>query len=540
MKPESNNNAFMNSNHYHTIIVGGGIAGLTAAAYMAREKKRVLLLEKNNKCGGLVSSFKHKGFQFEAGVRALEDAGIIIPMLEDLGIELEFVRSPVTVGIEKDVLHIKDKSSVSDYEQLLKKYYPNSKDEIEVIIKIIRKIMKHMEVLYGVANPFFKDLKRDRNYIFKELLPWLPKFIFTIGKINKMNMPVENYLETIIKNQSLRDIISQHFFRHTPTFFALSYFSLYLDYQYPVNGVGSLADAVYNKVLELGGQVKTETLVTEVNAGEQWLKDDKNNTYTYDKLIWAADLKYFYKNTSVQGLPLKIQKTFESEKKSILERQGGDSVYSLFLEVDEPLETFKNIASGHFFYSPSRKGLGKLHTQDLNNIIDNWKQVTKVELYAWLDKFTELNTYEISIPGLKNPDFVPKGKSGIIVSFLIEYDLFAKLKDAGWYEELRQELEMRIVNVLSNSIYPMLKEKLMDSFSFTPLSIQNRVASSEGAIVGWSFQESIPVPNKIQDARKSVVTSIPNIFKAGQWTYSPAGVPMSILTGKIAADRVCK
>ena len=530
----------MANKHYHTVIVGGGIAGLTAAAYLAREKKNVLLIEKNDECGGLVSSFKHKGFQFEAGVRALEDAGIIIPMLEDLGIKLDFVDSPVTVGIEKDVLHIKDKSSVSDYELLLKKYYPESKEEIEAIIKTIRKIMKHMDVLYGVANPFFKDLKRDRKYIFKELLPWLPKFIFTIGKINKMNMPVESYLETIIKNQSLRDIISQHFFKHTPTFFALSYFSLYLDYQYPVNGVGSLADAVYNKVLELGGEVKTKTIVKEVNAMEQWVKDDQNNSYTYKNLIWAADLKYFYKNTTVQGLPLKVQKKFEIEKSAMLERRGSDSVYSLYLEVDEPLETFKNIASGHFFYSPSRLGLGTLHTEKLNQLIDNWDKVTKDELYAWLDKFTELNTYEISIPGLKNSSFVPEGKSGIIISFLTEFDLFEKLKEAGWYDEFRQELETRIVNVITDSIYPKLKEKVIDSFSFTPLSIQNRVASSEGAIIGWSFQESIPVPNKIQDAQKSVVTSIPNVFKAGQWTYSPAGVPMSILTGKLAADKVCK
>lgn len=530
----------MAHNSYHTIIVGGGIAGLTAAAYMARAKKKVLLIEKNDECGGLVSSFKHKGFQFEAGVRALEDAGIILPMLEDLAIKLNFVRSAVTVGIEKDVLHIKDKSSVDDYALLLKKYYPESTDEIEATIKIIRKIMKHMNVLYGVANPFFKDLKRDRSYIFKELLPWLPKFIFTIGKINRMNMPVEHYLETIIKNQSLRDIISQHFFRHTPSFFALSYFSLYLDYKYPVNGVGTLADAVLNKVLELGGEVKTSTVIKQVNATEQWVKDEQNNCYSYDNLIWAADLKHFYKNTSVEGLALKVRKKFELEKREMLERRGGDSVYSLFLEVDEPLDTFKEIASGHFFYSPSRKGLGNLHTYALNQLISNWNTLKKEDLYAWLDKFTALNTYEISIPGLKNASFVPEGKSGIIISFLIEFDLFAKLKEVGWYEEFRQELEKRIVDVISNSIYPMLKEKLIESFSFTPLSIKNRVASSEGAIVGWSFQESIPVPNKIQDAQKSVVTSIPNVFKAGQWTYSPAGVPMSILTGKLAADKVCK
>ncbi len=530
----------MKKTHYHTIVVGGGIAGLTAAAYVARDKNDVLLIEKNDECGGLVSSFNHKGFQFEAGVRALENAGIIIPMLEDLGIDLEFKKSPVTVGIEQDVLHIKDKNSIYDYGLLLKKYYPESEDEIDELIKLIRKIMKHMDVLYGVANPFFKDLKRDYKFIFTELLPWLPKFIFTIGKINKMNMPVEQFLETVIKNQSLRDIISQHFFRNTPTFFALSYFSLYLDYQYPVNGVGSLADAVYDKVLELGGEVKTETIIKHVNAAEQWVKDEQGNIYTYDNLIWAADLKYFYRNTSVLELPVEVQDKFNVEKYEMTSKHGGDSVYSLFLEVDEPLETFGSIASGHFFYSPSRKGLGNMHTTELNKLIKNWDKLTKDKLYDWLDKFTKLNTYEISIPGLKNSSFVPEGKTGIIISFLTEFDLFQKLKEIGWYEEFRQELETRIVNVITNSIYPMLKEKLIESFSFTPLSIQNRVASSEGAIVGWSFQEPVPVPNKIQNTQKSVVTSIPNIFKAGQWTYSPAGVPMSILTGKLAADKVCK
>ncbi|MBN2777565.1 MAG: NAD(P)/FAD-dependent oxidoreductase [Bacteroidales bacterium] len=530
----------MTKKHYNTIVVGGGIAGLTAAAYIARDKKSVLLIEKNKECGGLVNSFRHKGFQFEAGVRALEDAGIIIPMLQDLGIKLEFKKSPVSVGIEKDVIHIKDKNSLNDYALLLKKHYPESVDEIDEIIRIIRKIMKHMDVLYGVSNPFFKDLKRDYKFIFKELLPWLPKFAFTIGKINKMNMPVEKYLENVIKNQSLRDIISQHFFKNTPTFFALSYFSLYLDYKYPVNGVGSLADSVYNKVIELGGEVLTETIITRINATEQWVKDDKNNVYTYDNLIWAADLKYFYSNTEIIGLSEVIKSKFIAEQKEMLGKRGGDSVYSLFLEVDEPLQSFEEIASGHFFYSPSSKGLGTLHTTDLTQLIKNWDKITKRELYDWLDKFTELNTYEISIPGLKNPNFVPQGKTGIIISFLIEYDLFVKLKQMDWYDEFRQELEARIVNVITNSIYPMLKEKLMDSFSFTPLSIQSRVASSEGAIVGWSFQESVPVPNRIQDTQKSVVTSIPNIYKAGQWTYSPAGVPMSILTGKLAADKVCK
>jgi phytoene dehydrogenase-like protein len=85
-----------------------------------------------------------------------------------------------------------------------------------------------------------------------------------------------------------------------------------------------------------------------------------------------------------------------------------------------------------------------------------------------------------------------------------------------------------------------LKNKIIARFSHTPLSIEKRVGSSEGAITGWSFGKNMPVVNKIQFSDRSVLTPIPSIYQAGQWAYSPAGVPMSILTGKLAADRVLK
>ncbi len=68
--------------------------------------------------------------------------------------------------------------------------------------------------------------------------------------------------------------------------------------------------------------------------------------------------------------------------------------------------------------------------------------------------------------------------------------------------------------------------------------MKSRVGTSEGAITGWSFREPVPVINKIMAANRAVVTPIPSIFQAGQWTYSPAGVPMSVLTGKLAALRI--
>jgi phytoene dehydrogenase-like protein len=304
--------------------------------------------------------------------------------------------------------------------------------------------------------------------------------------------------------------------------------------------VGKLPDAIRMKISEFGGEIKMETKIVEVTAEKSIIKDQNDTTYHYDNLIWAADLKTLYNITISEGLLPKIKTSFEKSKSTMLKNRGCDSVFSIFLGVDEPLESFRKIANGHFFYTPSKTGLGETHRGDLDHILNNFDKTEKSQILAWMDKFSRLNTYEISVPGLKDPDLAPPGKTGLIISFLAEYDLFNLIKKAGWYDEFISNLEDRVLKVISDSVYPMLKDKIITRFSFSPLNIENRVGSSEGAIVGWSFQKTMPVINKIQYSDRSVITPLPSVYQAGQWAYSPAGVPMSILTGKLAAEKALK
>ncbi len=57
-----------------------------------------------------------------------------------------------------------------------------------------------------------------------------------------------------------------------------------------------------------------------------------------------------------------------------------------------------------------------------------------------LDKFLELNTFEISIPGLKDSSLVAKNKTGIIIiiCFLADYNLFKNVQESCCYEEFRR------------------------------------------------------------------------------------------------------
>ena len=83
--------------------------------------------------GGAITKFgKHmdrniKSLAAEAVNSALEDAGIIFPMLDDLGIQLDVVKSHVSVGVENEIIHIENLDSLTEYKNLLIKIYPESK-----------------------------------------------------------------------------------------------------------------------------------------------------------------------------------------------------------------------------------------------------------------------------------------------------------------------------------------------------------------------------------------------------------------------------
>ncbi len=92
---------------------------------------------------------------------------------------------------------------------------------------------------------------------------------------------------------------------------------------------------------------------------------------------------------------------FGEAKAKMLANKGGESVFTLFLQLDEPLESFGKIANGHFFYTPSRKGLGNTHRKELYDLLANFENTSKQQTLDWLDKFLNLHTLRFQFPALR-------------------------------------------------------------------------------------------------------------------------------------------
>jgi len=529
----------MDNREYDVIVVGGGIAGITAAAYLSKYNIKTVIFEKNEKAGGLVKTFEFNGFKYDGGARAFENSGVIYPMLKQLGISLDNVYNPVSVGIADNIIEFKDRNSLKDYQDLLCNAYPDNIDEIHEIIKEIEKVIDYMEVIYGIDNPMFSDDFTDKEYVFKQLIPWLLKYSVNINKAQKLNEPVNEYLLKFTKNQSLIDSITQHFFKGTPTFFALSYFGQYLDYSYPLGGTGTLIDKMTDYVKSKNNEILTNSEIVSVNINNKTVTTKENKEYSYKYLIWAADLRSLYHNAIIDGLKKSEMEKIDKTKNNVLSNKASDSVLSVFINTDIENEYYRKITKGHCFYTPDKRGIGTsmMDKRDvfLKDKSQNDEYITLKEIVY---EYLKLTTYEISIPSLRDGSMSPDNKTGLIVSTLIDYSLFSYANEKGWYEDLKEYCKKCVIDILNESIFEGFKSKVSEALCSTPITIEKVTNSFEGSITGWAFSNNMPVQSALTKIAKAIYTGIPDVYKAGQWSFYPSGIPTCIITGKLAADNI--
>jgi len=525
--------------HYDVIVVGSGMGGLTTAAYTARSGLKVLLLEKQAQPGGLFGSFQSGDYVFDHGARAVENSGIMFPMFKQLGLDLKFVKSPVHIRTKEHMVPITSDVELEPYANFLLSLFPEEKVAIANICKDIVSISKQMRVLYGIDNPLFvEDAFTNMTYLSKTLFPWFLKFIVTIPRTQRYFKPVIEHLKKFTKNQQLIDFISQHFFEETPAIFAMSYFSLYTDYNYPIGGTGKVVEAFINFFKQHQGECLLNQTVTKIDIDNKIVYSESGQSFRYKKVVWAGSTTLLHKVIETQDT-----KNKNKQKQALAltgKGKGADSVMSVFMKVKDPQRKLAKQAGMHTFYTPYLDGLSGHPITLIKDAHGQFIQ-DKDKVFTWLKEYYRRNTYEISVPVLRDSTLAPNDESGLIVSVLLDYRLTKFIADQGWYDDLKHVSNQYFVDILDETWLHGLKANTYQMIQASPLTMEKFAAVYEGSLSGWSFANR-PMLSEFLFTRvaKSVLTPYKDVYQAGQWAFAPAGLPTAALTGKLASDRIIK
>jgi hypothetical protein len=282
------------------------------------------------------------------------------------------------------------------------------------------------------------------------------------------------------------------------------------------------------------GEISNNTEITNIDLDQKTVTDGSGRKYSYRQLLWAANLKHLYQQIQIHpDTDNRIVKAVTETRNRISDLEGNNSILTVYFASKLAPGFFGKIATEHFFYTPNILGQSQAGPMPLGG---SWN-----EIKTWLERFFELTTYEISIPALRDARLSPKGKTGLVISLLFDFKLTRRIREIGFYEEYKKFSEEQITNILDQNIYPGLKDSMIERFSSSPLTMEQQTHNTGGAITGWAFTNTfIPAESKLAKIANSVNTPLPDVVQAGQWTFSPSGFPISLITGKLAADKIKK
>ncbi|MBW1847592.1 MAG: NAD(P)/FAD-dependent oxidoreductase, partial [Deltaproteobacteria bacterium] len=436
------------------IIIGGGMGGLSAATHLAVNNFKVLLLEQHDKVGGCATRFERGDFTFEASLHEMAGGGPgkkdrgLYQLLKAAGVDkkVEFIELPHFYRSIFPGVDITLPNNWEGFKRVLKEKWPEESEGIDEFQMLCSTVF---EEILSIKDLFrYKGLKAIAT---KALVPLRQRTFFKwSGKT------VQELLDHCFKNEDIKAVVSQlwvYYGAPVPEQAALIYLAatevFMTDGIWHFKGTSQeLSNAYAERIKELGGEVKTDTLVTKIimeNGIARGVKTAPGDTYT---------ARYVVANTDPYQLTNKLigKEHFpDSYIKKLKDLKPANSLFGVYMGLNIDLKK-AGYDDTEIFYNPTKDTV-VLHDNMMKGDFKNGSVV--LTIYS----------------NYGDPIYAPKGKSVVVLVSYSDYSIWPE--DESAYYKLKDEKVDELIKLASNAIPELADPKNIEvKEGFTPRTLK--------------------------------------------------------------------
>lgn len=485
------------STRYDIVIVGSGLGGLICAGILSKQGKKVCVLEKHNRIGGNLQTFKREGCLFDTGVHyigCMDPGQILHQVYKYLGVLDQMTLDRLDED-GYDVISIGEKeyklaNGYDNYAASLKTYFPEEGEAIDQFVDTLRNIWDNVGLL-------------NFNGRLNEELPGVWKY----------NQNAHDFIAGLTDNEELRAVLAGNNglytgnSQKTPLYMMANINSFFIKSAWRLAGGGSqLAEALGEQVEKAGGKVIVKANVVKLKAE--------------DKRIEAAVLdngEEIYGDTFISNIhpsltmdlldPGVLRRVYVDRIKSL---ENGISVFTLYLTLEKGKVPHRN---SNLYYSKDTK-VWDLHKDPEQEWPHGYMLYTTEDDHSG---FAE----SMTIITMMRFDEVEQWSNTTVE------------KRGEAYNQFKKERSEALLALVSQK-YPELKEAVKSSFVSTPLTFRDYTGTVRGSMYGIEKDSHDPVRTSILPN-----TKVKNLFLTGQNIniHGTLGVTMgSLLTCAYMVD----
>lgn len=500
-------------NNYDVITVGGGIGGLFASAKLAQQGKKVLLIEKHSVVGGFCTSFKRKGYFFEAAIHALnglEDTkSVFYKNFTDLDIlrRLPLIKLPefYAVKIGNDTIEIP--ADWREAQEYLLKRYPSEKTGIATFFTELIGLNRE---LTGFPRGKWKILS---------MLPILPFKFPRVLKYFKQNLA--SFIDSLTQNEELKIVLTANacYYHDNPADYSMLHFAAGQGSYFTggasfiTGGSGAIAEILAEDIRKAGGEVLVSCEVTKLITeggrvvGAEWNSRGSVQSERASEVIANLPFPVLLKLLPA-NLSRKLGKPYTIHKPSI-------SISSVYFALKKPLREIGSTGYSTFFLPPEMKTFADTHR--INNAKNPASRLLSLVDYS-------------CITGIFGENESGPTAAAVIVDRADRWRGLSKdqyrIKKLEMVEGIMVELEKQI---------PGFRENCFFVEGSTPLTMERYTGNPDGVVYGFA-----PSVGQLGPGRPQVVTPIKGLTIASAWGPMGGGITAASGAGMLAAAAVLK